>query len=187
MPDIFGSRFGKVFKVKGSTPGRLSPIDFEPKLAGDNVDILITSIGLSQSTKLAFFHTLSDSIYIYPLGNEISKCVIEGLAVNSTDCPAATATAGATSATATAGATREQAGSPDRGTYTAAKKIIDFYEKYRASNFRNIATPIKLSIPPINNLTGFIDGMTLQIGSGDRDFGYAKFSITMSIIPSRNS
>lgn len=163
MPDIFGSRFGKVFKVKGSAPGRLSPIDFNPKLAGDNVDILITSIGLSQSTKLAFFHTLSDSIYIYPLGNEISKCVIEGLAVNSADCDSAT------------------------GEYTAAKKIIDFYEKYRASNFKNIASPVKLSIPPIDNLTGFIDGMTLQIGSGDRDFGYAKFSITMSIIPSRNS
>jgi hypothetical protein len=162
MPDIFGSRFGKVFKVKGSTAGRFSPIDFNPKLAEDNIDILITSVGLSQSTKLALFHTLSDSIYIYPLGNEISKCIVEGLAVNSEDCNAT------------------------KGQYTAAKKIIDFYEKHRASNFKNIANPVKLSIPPIDNLTGFIDGMTLHIGSSDREFGYAKFSITMSIIPNRN-
>jgi len=159
MPDIFGSSFGKMFKVPNSTPAKLASIDLMPsKLGGSNVDILITSVGLSQSAKLAFFHTLSDSIYIYPLGNEISKCVIEGIAVNSCD-------------------TNE---------YSAAKKIIDFYENNRASNFKNISTPITLTIPPINNLVGFIDGMTMQINASGNEFGFAKFSISMSVIPSRN-
>jgi len=159
MPDIFGSNFGKMFKVPNSTPAKFASIDLLPdKLGSSNVDILITSVGLSQSAKLAFFHTLGDSIYIYPLGNEISKCVIEGIAVNSCD-------------------TNE---------YSAAKKIIDFYEKHRASNFRNIANPVTLTISPINNLVGFVDGMTMQINSSGNEFGFAKFSISMSVIPGRS-
>jgi hypothetical protein len=34
-------------------------------------------------------------------------------------------------------------------------------------------------------LEGFIEGMTLEIGSSPAEFGFAKFSITMSIIPSK--
>lgn len=162
MPDIFGNfGLGSMHIVKGAGgTGRLSNI-IVPDFAGPaEVNILITSLGLSQSVKMLYFNTLGDNIYIYPLGNDISKCIISGMAVPNTNC-----------------------GSGNK--YDGADKLIKYYETHRASNFKNVQAPIKVTFDPIS-LTGFIDGMSMEISSDISSFGFVKFSITLAIIPGRS-
>lgn len=164
MPDlIFGHPSGAVVHLSGANHGKMQCIDIEgkgSKLAQGDIDILITSIGLSQQVKVAYFSTLGDAMYIYPLGNEMSKAVVSGMALPASIC--------------SANGTRD---------YSAAKKLIDFYDSNKASNFNAVSTPVKLHIPPIASLEGFIEGMSLEIGSGAADFGFAKFTLNLSIIP----
>lgn len=163
MPDLFKHPSGAVALIESSTPGRMSNIEVRGSssaLVNGDADVLITGIGLSQQAKIAYFSTLGDSLYIYPLGNEISKCIITGMALPASICNS----------------------QPSNRDYSSAKKIIDFYNANKASNFEAVANPITLSIPPIS-LSGFIESMSLEIGSGSAEFGFAKFSINMSIIP----
>lgn len=161
MPDLFAHPSGAVALIQSTTPGRMSNMDVRASsdLVGGDADILITGIALSQQAKVAYFSTLGDSLYIYPLGNEISKCIVTGLALPASSCNVGTA--------------RD---------YSSAQKVIDFYDANKASNFEAVANPITLSIPPIS-LSGFIESMSLEIGSSAAEFGFAKFTITMSIIP----
>lgn len=163
MPDlIFGHPSGAVAHISGANHGKMSCIELEgsSKLANGDIDILITGIAVSQQVKVAYFSTLGDAMYVYPLGNEMSKAVVSGMALPASIC--------------TSTGTRD---------YGAAKKLIDFYDKNKASNFNAVARPIKLHIPPVPPLEGFIEGMSLEIGSGAADFGFAKFTINLSIIP----
>lgn len=162
MPDIFGNfGLGAFALVTGAGgTGRLSNI-IVPELAGPSeVNILITSLGLSQSVKMLYFNTLGDNIYIYPLGNDVSKCIISGMAVPSSNCASG-------------------------NTYDGAQKLITYYEKHRASNFKNVQAPITITFDPVS-LTGFIDGMSMEISSDISSFGFVKFSITLAIIPERS-
>jgi hypothetical protein len=162
MPDLFARSTGAVVHIDGATPGQMSNIELTGKaaLVNNSVDILISSVAVSQQIKVAYFSTLGDSLYIYPLGNEMSKAIITGMALPASVCT---------------GGTRD---------YSAAQKVIDFYNNNKASNFSAVQTPVKLQIMPVV-LEGFIEGMTLEIGSSPAEFGFAKFSITMSIIPSK--
>lgn len=161
MPDLI-LKGRAVHRVEGAVQGRVSGIDIGTNFASNDADILITSIGLSQSVKIAYFSTLGDSLYIYPLGNEMSKCIITGMALPATE--------------ACAGAIKE---------YSAVAKLLKFYEANRGSNFRNVSAPLTLVIPP-TTLVGFIDGMTMEISSAANEFGFAKFSFTMAIIPNKS-
>lgn len=160
MPDLFAHPSGAAVLISGSVQGRMSNLELRgtSDLVGGSAEVLISGIALSQQAKVAYFSTLGDSLYIYPLGNEISKCVITGMALPTSACSSA------------------------QRDYSAADKIIKFYNQNKASNFEAVANPIKLIIPPIS-LSGFIESMTLEIGSSAADFGFAKFSINMSIIP----
>ena len=162
MPDIFGNfGLGSMHLVKGAGGvGRLSNIVL-PELAGpEEVNILITSLGLSQSVKMLYFNTLGENIYIYPLGNDISKCILSGMAVPSSNCKLG-------------------------NKYDGAKKLITYYEKHRASNFKNVQAPVTITFEPVS-LTGFIDGMSMEISSDINSFGFVKFSITLAIITDRS-
>jgi len=166
MPDLFPRSTGAVVRIEGATPGQMASIELTggsalgppESLVGGNANILISSIAVSQQTRIAYFSTLGQALYIYPLGNEMSKAIVSGLALPASVC---------------GGGARD---------YTAAEKIIDFYNRNKASNFSAAIAPVILSLPPVT-LKGFIEGMTLEIGSGAADFGFARFSITMSIIP----
>ena len=162
MPDLFARPKGAVALIKGAGQGTISSLDITAKgqsLLNQDADILITSLALSQSVKMAYFPTIGDSLYIYPLGNDISKCQLAGMALPTSACE----------------------NSPGGG-YTAAEKILNFYEDNRASNFERLTEPVKLVLPPVT-LEGFIDGMTAQISSDPATFGFVKFTLTMSIIP----
>lgn len=160
MPDLFPRSTGAVVRIEGATPGQMASIELtgNSALVGGDANVLISSIAVSQQTRIAYFSTLGKALYIYPLGNEMSKAIVSGLALPASVC---------------GGGTRD---------YTAAEKIINFYNNNKASNFQAVTSPVTLSLPPVT-LKGFIEGMTLEIGSGAADFGFAKFSITMSIIP----
>ncbi len=160
MPDLFPRSTGAVVRIESATPGQMASIELtgNSALVGGDANVLISSIAVSQQTRLAYFSTLGKALYIYPLGNEMSKAIVSGLALPASVC---------------GGGARD---------YTAAEKIINFYNNNKASNFQAVTSPVTLSLPPVT-LKGFIEGMTLEIGSGAADFGFAKFSITMSIIP----
>jgi hypothetical protein len=164
MPDlIFAHPTGAVAHISGAVHASMANIEVNGSsgsLVGGNVNILITGLAVSQQVKVAYFSTLGDAMYIYPLGNEMSKAIITGMAL-----PASTCISG--------GGTRN---------YSAAEKIINFYDKNKASSFSAVSNPVKLVIPPVT-LSGFIESMTLEIGSAPAEFGFAKFTINMSIIP----
>ena len=164
MPDLFNSSTGKVLLVQGATPGRLSNIDLETgqgTFANTDPNILITSIAISQQVRLALFNTLNEDLFIYHLGNDASKCVIQGMAVSTDIC------------------------NNGQMSYTGASTVMRFYDAYKAigPNFNKL--PVKLIIPPMT-LEGYIDGMTLQINSGSSEFGIAKFSLNMTVLPMDN-
>lgn len=158
MPDLFASGGGGVAYLSSTSPARLQSIALQGASAIGDVDILVTGLALSQNVKIAFFSTLGESLYIYPLGNEISKCVITGLALPASSCGSAS-------------------------NYTAAQKILTLYDTNKATNFANISHPLKVVMGPIN-LTGFIEGMTMEVSNDPKEFGFARFSIKLSIIPS---
>jgi hypothetical protein len=160
MPDLFPRSKGAVVRIEGATPGQIASIELTGRstLVGGDANILISAIAVSQQTRIAYFSTLGQALYIYPLGNEMSRAIVSGLALPASVC-----------------------GDGNRD-YTAAEKIINFYNNNKASNFSAVTNPITLSLPPVT-LKGFIEGMTLEVSAGALDFGFAKFSITMSIIP----
>lgn len=170
MPDlIFQHPTGAVAFIAGAVHGQMASIDLSASggtnvgpgsndLVGGSVDILISGVAVSQQVKVAYFSTLGDALYIYPLGNEMSKAVITGMALPASVC------------------------SSSSRDYSAAQRVIDFYNANKASNFSAVSNAVTLNIPPIS-LRGFIEGMTLEIGNSPAEFGFAKFTITMSIIP----
>lgn len=160
MPDIFARSNGGVVHISGGG-GQMANIELTGKsaLVNNSADVLISSVAVSQSVRVAYFSTLGDSLYIYPLGNEMSKAIVTGLALPASTC----------------------SGNRD---YSAAQTIMDFYNSNKASNFSAIQTPVKIQITPVV-LEGFVEGMTLEISNVPNEFGFAKFSITMSVIPSR--
>jgi hypothetical protein len=165
MPDLFVSKFGAV-KVSTGVSASIAGIDvFAPNgnnLTDDNsANILITGMALTQGARVSYFTTLSESIYIYPLGNKISRCQITGLAFP--DCSSTT------EASSNSG-------------YDGAKRIIDFYQANKASNFQNISSPIVITAPPIS-LSGFLEDMTLNINGSKDLFGVAEFTLVFSVIP----
>jgi hypothetical protein len=135
-----------VLTIKGSSPALLSGINIDPNLEGiNNAGIIVTGVALSHGVNIAYFTTLSESVYIYPLGNKIGKCLITGMALP----------------------TCNNSG---------------FYNDNKASNFTNITNPIKITIGK-TNINGYLEAMELSIGSNPEDFGMAKFSFTLSVMP----
>jgi len=160
MADIYARSNGAVALIRGAGQGLLSNIDVEgaSRLGGNDANVLITSVAVSQAVKMAYFPTIGDSLYVYPLGNDISRCQITRLALPVSAC------------------------SGGGGGYTSADKIMKFYEKNRASSFSRLAKPVKLVMPPVS-LEGFIEGMDAQVSADSGTFGFVRFSLRMSIIP----
>jgi len=160
MPDLFVSKYGAV-KVSSGTSGTLVGLEVTGS-SGElsQTGILITGMALTQGTRVSYFTTLSESIYIYPLGNKISRCQITGVAFPacSTD------------------------GNAGGSGFENAQKIIDFYEANKASKFENITNPIQIVAPPIS-LSGFLEEMTLNVNGYRNMFGAAEFTMVFSIIP----
>ena len=162
MPDLFVSKYGAV-KINTGISGSLAGIQVmggSGELSGANsAGILITGMALTQGTRVSYFTTLSESIYIYPLGNKVSRCQITGLAFPS--------------------CSDGQGGAEG---FTNAQKIIDFYQAHKASNFDNISSPIVIVAPPIT-LSGFLEEMTLNVNGSKDLFGVAEFTMVFSVIP----
>jgi hypothetical protein len=144
-----------VLTIKGSSPALLSGINIDPNLEGiNNAGIIVTGVALSHGVNIAYFTTLSESVYIYPLGNKIGKCLITGMAFPTCN----------------------------NSGYSNVDKIVKFYNDNKASNFTNITNPIKITIGK-TNINGYLEAMELSIGSNPEDFGMAKFSFTLSVMP----
>lgn len=160
MPNLFNNSQGSAYRITGGAVGRFTGrVDLEAgttKLSAASAGIIVSGIGVSQQTKVAYFSTLGDSMYIYPLGNEMSKAIITGIALPA--CGSKT-------------------------DYSNAKSLIDFYNNNKASNFKAVATPLVLSLEADIKLKGFLEGMTLEVSNAPNEFGFAKFTLTMSIIP----
>lgn len=163
MPVIFRPANSKALVVKGSSPALLSGVAVtgSGSFGGtssnlSDIGILITGVALSYGVNIAYFTTLSESVYVYPLGNKIGKCVITGVALP--ECSA--------------------------GGYSNVDKIIKFYEANKASNFAKISNPIKIVIGTNGaNLTGYLESMELNIGSRPDNFGVAQFTLMLSVMP----
>lgn len=143
--------------AKGASPAIMSGI----KVKGSSSDladvgIIVTGVGLGYSTNVSYFTTLSESVYIYPLGNKIGKCVIAGVALP------------------------KCGGSKDD--YTNFEKVVKFYNNHKASNFRNITTPITITIGNIN-IVGYLEDLQLNISGDGNKFGIAQFTMALSVPP----
>jgi hypothetical protein len=167
MPDLFPAPQGSYAIVQGAQQGMVS-VDLQnaggTSLLGGEFPMLISSVAMSQSIKMAYFPTIGDSLYIYPLGNDVSKCQISGVALPSQAC----------------NFTGPSRGDPRQ--YNSAETVLKFYEENRASSFKRLQDPVSVVMPPVT-IKGFIDGMTLQISSDAATFGWAKFTLTLTVIP----
>lgn len=143
--------------AKGSSPALLSGIRVKGSSSDlSDVGIIVTGVGLNNAVNVAYFTTLSESVYIYPLGNKIGKCVISGLALP------------------------RCVGSKD--SYTNFEKLMKFYNKNKASNFKNITNPVTITIGN-TNITGYLEDIQVSISSDGSKFGIAQFTMTLSIPP----
>jgi hypothetical protein len=173
MPNIFRA-YQNVAVVHGSTPALLQKINVAgaPGFGGastslQDIGLLVTGVAISQGVRISYFTTLSESIYVYPLGNKVGKCMVTGLALPG--CSTASA-----SDTAPTSAALDE--------YTNLKKLMDFYERHKASNFRNIENPIKITIGSVV-ISGFLEDIQVNITNEAQIFGAATFNITLSVLP----
>lgn len=123
----------------------------------NGVGILITGIAMSQGARVAYFNTLSESIYVYPLGNKVGKCIVTGTVFPYCSNGAA-------------------------DEYSNVKKLMDFYNSNKASTFANVAKPIKISIGG-TVLAGFLEDIQVNITNEANMFGSAAFSLVLAIMP----
>jgi hypothetical protein len=63
--------------------------------------------------------------------------------------------------------------------------VLDFYNKHKASNFKNITNPITIVIGD-TQIQGYLENMQLNIGSRPETFGVAEFSLVLSVMPAAN-
>jgi len=154
MPFLFRSG-NKALTVQGSSPALLTGIKV-PGLNDAGIGLVLTGIALSQGVRIAYFTTLSESIYIYPLGNKVGKCMITGLALPSCD------------------------GTADE--YSNLNRLLQFYKQHKASNFANIQKPLTIAIGK-TTITGYLEDIQINISSAAQTFGIANFNLTLSIIP----
>lgn len=147
--------------AKGASSAILSGIQIQKggssKLS--DIGIVVTGVGLTYGANVAYFTTLSESVYIYPLGNKIGKCMISGLALPRCS---------------TSGAAKDN--------YTNFAKLIKFYNASKASNFQNITSPITITIGS-TNIIGYLEDMQINISSDADRLGIAQFGMTLSIPP----
>jgi hypothetical protein len=144
--------------ARGASSALLSGVQIQksgsPQLS--DIGIIVTGIGLTYGTNVAYFTTLSESVYIYPLGNKIGKCMISGLALPK--C------------------------SSGKDNYTNFAKLLKFYHSNKASNFKNITTPITITIGS-TNIVGYLEDMQITISSDGDRLGIAQFGMTLSVPP----
>jgi len=153
---------GGAAKYTTGAPALLVGIKVEGKnghlVDPNGVGILITGIAMSQGARVAYFNTLSESIYVYPLGNKVGKCIVTGTVFPK--CGAA--------------------GAADE--YSNVKKLMEFYNSNKASTFENVSKPIKISIGN-TVLAGFLEDMQVNITNEANMFGSAAFSLVLAIMP----
>ena len=157
MPILFVSPAGAAAKVKLGTPAAMTSIAV-PGLAV-TAGIVITGISVAQSVRVAYFTTLSESIYIYPLGNKVGQCLLAGIAFPKVPC---------------------SSGSVDN--YTNFTALLEFFRTRKASNFANITNPVTISIGS-TTLTGFLEDIQLSTTSQEEAFGSTKFTLRLSLLP----
>lgn len=155
MPVLFKSS-SSALTVHGASPALLSGIAISGLNDGDSsIGLLITGIALSQGVRIAYFTTLAESVYIYPLGNKVGKCMITGLAL-----PSCNGTNG----------------------YSNIDKLMEFYRQKKASNFANIETPITVTVGE-TTISGYLEDMQFNLTSQAEHFGSATFNLVLSVIP----
>ena len=151
---------GGASKYTTAAPALLVGIKVEGKASlvdPDVVGILITGIAMSQGARVAYFNTLSESIYVYPLGNKVGKCIVTGTVF-------------------------PQCSNGGANEYSNVKKLMDFYNSNKASTFENVAKPIKISIGS-TVLAGFLEDIQVNITNEANMFGSASFSLVLAIMP----
>lgn len=153
MPYLFRNS-NKALQVNGASPALLSGIEI-PGLNGDNaIGVVITGIALSQGVRVAYFTTLAESVYIYPLGNKIGKCMITGLALPSCEGEG----------------------------YSNIEKLLTFYKERKASNFDNIQNPLTITIGS-TTISGYLEDLQFNLTNQAEQFGTATFNLVLSVIP----
>jgi len=152
MPNIFSSN-KPAATFHGVQPALLSGITLDG--ISKNIGVLVTGIAISQGVRVAYFTTLSESIYIYPLGNKVGKCVVTGIAL-----PGCTA----------------------GDNYSNLKKVMDFYDSNKGSNFSKISKPIKITVGD-TVVAGILEDMQVNITNEMQQFGAATFSLMFSVLP----
>lgn len=154
MPILFTNR-NSALTIQGASPALLSGIKITGLNDGNNaIGLVITGVALSQGVRIAYFTTLAESVYIYPLGNKIGKCMITGLAL-----PSCTGEG-----------------------YSNIEKLMAFYKEKKASNFNNIETPITVTIGK-TAINGYLEDLQFNITNQSEQFGTAAFNLVLSVIP----
>lgn len=155
MPNLF-SKDVPTAVFHGVQPALLSGIEIDG--ISKNIGMLVTGVAISQGVRVAYFTTLSESIYIYPLGNKVGKCVVTGIAL-----PSCT----------------------NGDAYSNLKKLMDFYDSNKGSNFSKISKPVKVTIGG-TVLAGILEDMQVNITNESHQFGSATFSLMLSVLPEVN-
>lgn len=158
---LFYNGSGKIAKLTGSVSG-----GFQIKIDGltTTANVIITGVSLQQGVRISYFETMGASIYMYPLGNKISKIQIRGIGY-------------ANCATGAANA-QTQAGSN--------KTILEFYDKFKLKKPNSNASgivPVVITIGS-SSFTGFLEDLATNYDSNNGlPFGMVQFVASLSVVP----
>ena len=130
MPSIFPTQPGTYVKLEDdSSQSSSGSAVFEiPGLELDGV-LIVTKYNYSQRAKTQYRSVLSGDVFIYPLGNEMGTLQVSGI-VPYKFC--------------------EGAGDPQIG--KGFQKLVEFYNKHRASSAKNIKEPVKILLPGLSDV-----------------------------------
>jgi len=154
MADIFRSIPGKVVRI--SSPTQTASITLSDLNLSEFV--LITSAQLSLSGNIQYKPTLSNKIFVYPLGDRMGKFVIQGAAFDD-KC--------------------------DNSQGGGFKTILDYYRSKRATK-SGIPITISLQSSPDAPFEGFLESLEARL-AGSEGLTYWTWSMVLGTLPQDRS
>lgn len=158
---LFYNGSGKIAKLVGSTTG-----GFQVSISGltASTNVIITGVVVQQGTRVSYFETLGAAIYMYPLGNRLTKIQLRGIGYD--NCVK---------------------GAPTNQTQTASHQSIqdfyDFYKLRKPSSGKSGIVPVTIKLAT-TSFVAFLEELTTEYDSNNGlPFGMVRFTATLSAVP----
>ena len=158
MSDIFNSKPGVVFKAQGPIETGVIEVDGLTDIYRGVV--VVTAVGFSQNVRIQYKPTIGGAIYVYPLGDNIGRVVLSGVAFENL-C--------------------------NNGSPNGFAKIMEFFKKRRASTEDGINNPVSIRITGFGpKITGFLHSIGIRMVAGERT-SWWEWTLELGAVPQYRS